>query len=160
MTTIVVDQEMGYMAADRQAVSNDGDVTIECPKLLQIEVPEGICLVASSGNEGPATIVEKWIAEGDWDEPLDPWESLDEEDAFTTLLLMPDCELWIIDKFCIPSRIYSRWYGTGTGGSFAWAILRAGCGIAKAMETAIDMDPNSGLGYDVVYLSDVNPSDD
>ena len=156
MTTIVVDQEMGYMAADRQAVSNDGDVIIECPKLLEIEVPEGTCLVASSGNEGPATIVEKWIAEGDWDNPLDPWQSLDTEDEFTTLLLMPDCELWVIDKFCIPYRVKSRWYGTGTGGPFAWAILEAGLGIDKAMTTAIKMDPNSGLGYDILYLHELN----
>ena len=160
MTTIVADQEMGYLAADRKAVSNDGEVNTLYPKIRQIEIDGEIHLVAYSGNEGPAQIFEEWYEFGDWDEPLDSMESLDEEEDFTAVILQPDGTLMLADKFMRPYLIHERWYAAGTGGVFAWAVLKAGCGIARAMETAIEMDPNSGLGYDVVYLSDVNPSDD
>ena len=59
---------------------------------------------------------------------------------------------WVADKFMRPYEIHSRWYATGTGGPFAWAVLMAGCGIEKAMETALKMDPNSGFGFDLEYL--------
>lgn len=156
MTTIVCDQEMGYMAADRQATSNDCEVAIECPKIRQIEMTDGIHLVASAGNESPATIFEDWYTSGDWDEPPDDFSSIDEEDSFTSIILTPNSEIWVADKFCKPCRIHSRWYAIGTGGPFAWAALVAGCGIERAMETAIKMDPHSGFDFDLVYLSDVN----
>ena len=45
--------------------------------------------------------------------------------------------------------IHHRWYAAGSGGVYAWAVLEAGCGIDKAMQTAIKMDPNSGFGYQI-----------
>ena len=59
MTTIVVDREMGYMAADRMASSNDCEVAIECPKIRTLELSDGTHLMASSGNESSATIFEE-----------------------------------------------------------------------------------------------------
>jgi len=79
---------------------------------------------------------------------------MEENDKFTTVILKPNCEIWVADHFYRPYRVHSRWYCTGTGGPFAWAILRAGCGIEKAMSTAIEMDPHSGFGYDIERLED------
>lgn len=142
------------MAADRQATSNECDVAIECPKIRRVEMDDGVHLVASAGNEAPATIFEDWYAQGDWDEPPDDMSSIEDEDSFTTLILTPKSEIWVADKFCKPVRIHSRWYAIGSGGAFAWAVLVAGCGIDKAMETAIKMDPHSGFGFDVVFLEE------
>lgn len=148
MTTIVVDGEMGYMAADRQASSNDGEVACLCPKIRRCDAG----LIACSGNEGPATIFEEWFEYGDWDSPLEPMETIDEDYDFTAVMLLPNCEIWLADKFMRPYEIHSRWYAAGSGGPFAWAVLEAGCGIEKAMSTAIKMDPNSGFGFDLEYL--------
>ncbi len=151
MTTIVVDAEMAYMAADRMATSNDGDVCCEYPKIRRCE--KG--LIASAGNEGPATIFEDWFENGEWDEPLEPMEQLEEYDSFTAVMLIDD-QIWVADKFMRPYPIHSRWYAAGTGGPFAWAVLMAGCGIEKAMKTAIKMDPNSGFGHDIEYLHEIS----
>ena len=165
MTTIVVDREMGYMAADRMATSNDNDVAIECPKIREIEQADGVHLMACAGNEGPAQVFEDWYTYGDWDEPLETMESTDYDEGFTAVILTPKSEIWLADKFMRPYQIFgglphgqkrSRWYCAGSGGAFAWAVLWAGCGIEKAMNAAIEMDPNSGYGFDVVFLKDVN----
>jgi len=156
VTTIVADQKAGYMAADRMATSNDGDVITEYPKIRQILIEGQFHLVACAGHEGPAQIFEDWYEFGAWDEPPEPMSHLDAADDFTAVILKPDCTLWLADKFMRPYRIHSRWYAAGSGGVFAWAVLVAGCGVNKAMETAIEMDPNSGLGFDVVYLMDIN----
>ncbi len=161
MTTIVVDREMGYMAADRMATSNDCEVAIECPKIRKIELPDGIHLMACSGMEGSAQLFENWYAYGDWDDTLQTMESAEEDDDFTAVILTPDYEIWIADKFMCPYQIYAglsngkkrkRWYCAGSGAPFAWGVLWAGCSIDNAMEVAIDMDPNSGFGYDIEYL--------
>lgn len=147
MTTIVVDQEMMYIAADRMATSNDGDVACEYPKIRR--TPHG--LIACAGNEGPSTIFEEWFEYGAWDEPLPTMEQIEDYDSFTAIMLLDD-GIWVADKFMRPYKIHSRWYAAGTGGPFAWAVLVAGCGIHKAMETAIKMDNNSGYGFDVEYF--------
>ena len=161
MTTIVVDREMGYMAADRMAASNDCEVAIECPKIRKIELADGIHLMACSGMESSAQIFENWYAHGDWDEQLTTMENTEDTDNFTAVILTPDCEIWLADKFLCPYQIYQdvgrgksrrRWYCTGTGGPFAWAVLWAGMGIERAMETAMEMDPSSGFGYDIEYI--------
>ena len=151
MTTIVVDSEIGYIAADRMATSNDGDVACEYPKIRR----GGDGLIACAGNEGPATIFEEWFLHDEWDEPLDSLGQLEEYDDFTAVILLNDGGIWVADKFMRPYQIHSRWYAAGSGGAFAWAVLMAGCGLEKAMETALKMDPNSGFGYDVEYLCEV-----
>jgi len=154
MTTIVVDSEKGFIAADRMAVSNDCEVSCECPKIRQVSFDDGTHLLASSGMESSAQVFEDWYgnADFDFDEPPEPLEDMEDVDKFTTIILKPNREIWVADHFYRPYRIHSRWYATGTGGPFAWAVLVAGCGIDKAMKTAIKMDPNSGFGYDIVHL--------
>ena len=152
MTTIVVDREMGYMAADRMASSNDCEVAIECPKVRVLELSDGIHLMASAGHEASAQIFEEWYESED-DELLDPLEDMEDVDKFTTVILTPHYEIWIADHMYRMYQVHSRWYAAGTGGPFAWAVLMAGCGIDKAMTTAIKMDPNSGFGYDVEHLA-------
>jgi len=158
MTTIVCDSKMGYMAADRCATSNDCEVACEYPKIRVIEKDDGVHFLATSGYEGSGQIFEEWYeyefkedGEFSFSEPL---EDMEENDKFTTVILKPNCEIWVADHFYRPYRVHSRWYCTGTGGPFAWAILRAGCGIEKAMSTAIEMDPHSGFGYDIERLED------
>lgn len=152
MTTIVADQRLGYLAADRQSTSNDGDVACECLKIRKVTLHDGVHLLASSGHEGPATIFETWYESGDWDEPPESMESLEGDDEFTTVILNARSEIWLVDKFMQPYRCYSRRYATGSGGPFAWAVLEADCEIGKAMEVALRMDPHSGFGFDVMYL--------
>ena len=83
MTTIVVDQRLSYMAADRMITSNDGEVSMACDtKIEQIEIGGDLYLVGMSGLEGPAEIFIDWFRDGDWDDPPDPI-AIDEEDAFT-----------------------------------------------------------------------------
>ena len=36
MTTIVVDKNVGFLAADRMATSNDCEIAIQCPKIKAI----------------------------------------------------------------------------------------------------------------------------
>jgi len=150
MTTIVVDREMGYMAADRMTTSNDGGVAAEGPKIVRFD--HG--LIAYAGHEGSGQLFQDWYIDGNWDEPLDTMENTEFEDDFTAVILTNDYDVWLADKFMCPWIWHSRWYGAGSGGALAWAVLKAGCGIEKAMETAIDMDPNSGYGYDIEYLED------
>ena len=152
VTTIVVDRKMGYMAADRMATSNDCEVACEYPKIRTLELSDGTHLMASSGHEASAQIFEEWH-ESESEEYLDPLEDMEDIDKFTTIILNPDCEIWVADHFYRMYKIHSRWYATGTGGPFAWAVLMAGCGIDKAMNTAIKMDPNSGFGYDIEHIN-------
>jgi hypothetical protein len=153
MTTIVVDRRMGYIAADKMATSNDSEVAIPCDKIREIQKDDGVHLLASSGHESAAAIFEEWYA-GDQDEPLEPLEDTEDIDKYTTTILKPDHTIWVADHFYCPYEVKNRWYCHGTGGPFAWAVLEAGCGIKKAMTTALKMDVNSGMGYDVFYLKD------
>lgn len=154
MTTIVADRTLGVMAADRQSTSNDCDVACVYQKIRVIELRDGIHLLASSGNEAPATLFEDWYEHGEIDEPLPTMEHLGDDDTFTTVILNPRRELWITDKFMRPYLWHGRRYATGTGGAFAWAILEAGCDVHVAMQTAIRMDPHSGFGYEIATLVD------
>ena len=154
MTTIVVDKAMGLMAADLQVTTNDGEVAIACDtKIERINIGGDQYLVGAAGMEGPAEHFLEWFREGDWDDPPSPWESLDDDDSFSILILGKD-GIHVVDKFMRMTPIYHRWYAVGSGGPFAWAVLEAGCGIDKAMQTAIRMDSNSGFGYQVRYLKD------
>ena len=153
MTTIVVDQAMGIMAGDRMVTTNDGEVAISCDtKIERVDIGGDIYLVGMAGMEGPAEHFLDWFRDGDWDTPPDAWESLDGEDSFTVLVLGPD-GIEVADKFMRLTPIHNRWYGIGSGGSIAWEVLVAGCGIDNAMKTAITMDPNTGFGYQVRHLS-------
>ena len=152
MTTIVVDQEMGYMAADFMVTSNDGEFAIPCEtKIEEVNIGGDQYLVGLAGLEGPGLYFLEWFENGDWDEPPEPIYDIDPEDDFSVLILGPEGIL-LADKFCRLSPIHSRWYGVGTGSVAAWAILEAGCGIQKAMETAVRLDPSSGFGFEVKFL--------
>jgi ATP-dependent protease HslVU (ClpYQ) peptidase subunit len=147
MTTIVVDRDMGLMAADRMVTSNDGDVAISCStKIEHIDIGGDIYLVGMAGMEGPAEHFLEWFRNGDWDEPPSPWDNL--EDDYTIVILGPN-GIQVADKYMRLYPIEHRWYGIGSGGGYAWAVLEAGCGVDKAMQTAIKMDPNSGFGYQI-----------
>ena len=152
MTTIVVDREMGYMAADFQVTSNDGEYAIPCgTKIVEVDIGGDQYLVGLAGLEGPGQIFLEWFQFGDWDEPSPSMEALDADDDFSAVILGPD-GLQLADKFMRLHSVEHRWYGAGTGGPIAWAILEAGCGIKKAMETAVRLDPNSGFGFEVKFL--------
>lgn len=143
---------MRYMAADLQVTTNDGEVAISCPtKIETIDIGGDHYLVGAAGMEGPAEHFLEWFREGDWDDPPTPWEGLDDDHDFTILILGPK-GLEVVDRYMRPIPIHHRWYGTGSGGTIAWAVLEAGCGIDKAMQTAIRMDPNSGFGYQVRHV--------
>lgn len=149
MTTIVVDQSMQYMAADRMVTTNDGEVAIACDtKIEEVDIGGDLYLVGMAGMEGPAEHFLEWFRSGEWDEPPEAWEQLHDEEAFTVVVLGPEGIL-VADKFMRLTPIHHRWYAIGSGGPYAWAVLEAGCGIDKAMQTAIKMDPNSGFGYQV-----------
>jgi hypothetical protein len=152
MTTIVVDRDMGYMAADLMVTANDGDIAISCDTKIEVlNIGGDHYLVGAAGMEGPAEHFLEWFREGDWDDPPSPWESLDDAEAFSIVILGPE-GIQVVDKFMRMTPIHNRWYAVGSGGGFAWAVLVAGCGIDKAMDTAIKMDPNSGFGYQVRHL--------
>jgi hypothetical protein len=143
---------MGHMAADRRVTSNDGEVIMTCPSKIElVDIGGDSYLVGLAGLEGPGHIFLDWFRHGDWDEPPEPLESLGEEDDFSVLILA-NHGMWVVDKFMRMDQVFSRWYGIGTGGVAAWAVLQAGCGIAKAMYTAISMDANSGGGFNVMRL--------
>jgi hypothetical protein len=151
MTTIVVDRDMGYMAADLMVTSNDGEVALSCDtKIESIDIGGDHYLVGAAGMEGPAEHYLEWFRDGDWDEPPEPWENLDESYGFSIVILGPE-GIQVVDQFMRATPIHNRWYAVGSGGPYAWAVLVAGCGIDKAMDTAISMDPNSGFGYQVRY---------
>jgi ATP-dependent protease HslVU (ClpYQ) peptidase subunit len=157
VTTIVADREQGYMAADRRVTSNDGEVIMSCPtKIELVEVGDEVWLAGLCGLEGPGFVFLDWLENGDWDEPLEPMTGLEEEDGFSVLILNPE-GLYVVDKFMRMTELFDRWYAVGTGGPFAWAVLKAGCGVEKAMDVAIEMDPHSGSGFDLVFLADVQP---
>lgn len=152
MTTIVVDRAMGYMAADFQVTTNDGEFSIPCEtKIFEVDIGGDRYLVGLAGLEGPGLIFLDWFENGDWDEPPEPLTSLDENDDFSVVILGPH-GIQIADKFMQLTDVEHRWYGAGSGGPTAWAILEAGCGIVKAMTTAVRLDPNSGFGFEVKYL--------
>ena len=149
MTTIVVDVELDLMAGDRMVTANDGDVCISChTKIEHVDIGGDQYLVGMAGMEGPAEHFLEWFRNGDWDSPPEAWEQLDDAESFTVLVLGPD-GVFIADKFMRLTPVHHRWYAIGSGGVYAWAVLEAGCGIDKAMQTAIKMDPNSGFGYQV-----------
>lgn len=154
MTTLVVDGERDIMAADRMVTTNDGEVAIACDtKIEEVDIGGDLYLVGMAGMEGPAEHFLEWFRDGDWDEPPSAWEGLSEDDDFSVVVLGPD-GIFVADKFMRLAPIHHRWYAIGTGGPYAWAILEAGCGIDKAMATAIRMDPNSGFGYQVRHRED------
>lgn len=153
MTTVVVDKALGLMAADRMVTTNDGDIAIACDtKIEEVRIGGDLYLVGMAGMEGPAEHFLEWFRSGDWDDPPSPWESLDDSEAFSIIVLGPE-GIQVADKFMRLTTIHHRWYGIGSGGGHAWAVLEAGLGVDKAMEVAIRMDPHSGFGYQVRYLS-------
>lgn len=152
MTTIVADREMGYMAADFMVTSNDGEYSIKCEsKIVEVDVGGDLYLVGLAGLEGPGLLFLDWFENGDWDEPPDPIYDIAEEDDFSVLVLGPE-GLEIADKFMRLEPVLNRWYGIGTGGPVAWAILESGAGRMPAMSTAVRLDGGSGFGFEVKYL--------
>ena len=152
MTTIVADQEMGYIASDFQCTSNDGEFAIPMrSKIEEVDVGGDKYLVGLAGLEGPGFLFMEWFRTSQWDEPCEPIYDVWEEDDFSGIILGPD-GMWVTDRFMQLIPVDNRWYGVGTGSAATWAILEAGCGIKKAMATAIRLDSNSGFGFEVKYL--------
>ena len=140
------------MAADFMVTTNDGEMSIRCDtKIEEIDIGGDKYLVGLAGLEGPGFLFLEWFTNGDWDEPPEPIYDIAEEDSFSVLILGPE-GLQVVDKFMRLTPVHHRWYGVGSGSAAAWAILEAGCGISKAMETAVRLDPNSGFGYEVKFL--------
>ncbi len=153
MTTIVVDQKLGFMAADKMITTNDGEFAIPCDtKIERVKIGGDQYLIGLAGLESSGQYFMNWFEGGDWDEPPDPLTDILEDDNFSVIVLGPD-GIECADKFCLLTPIQYRWYAAGTGGPIAWAVLEAGCDIHKAMETATRLDPNSGFGYEVKYLN-------
>ena len=152
MTTIVADRAMGYIAGDFQCTSNDGEFAFDMgTKIEEVEIGGDEYLIGLAGLEGPGFIFLEWFRNGSWDEPCEPIYDIADGDDFSAIVLGPD-GMFVVDKFMQLVPVKNRWYGVGSGSTIAWAILEAGCGISKAMETAIKLDPNSGFGYEVKYL--------
>jgi hypothetical protein len=152
MTTIVVDQVMGYMASDFCVTSNDGEFTHKMrSKIEEVDIGGDRYLLGASGLEGPGLIFLDWFKSGDWDEPLEPMLGLEEADDFTVVGLSKG-GLFVVDKFMRMVPWDNRWYGTGSGAAAAWAILEAGVGVVRAMQTALRLDGSSGFGFEVKYL--------
>lgn len=159
MTTIVADKQMGYMMGDRRVTSNDGEIIMTCPtKIQRVEIGGDQYLVGLAGLEGPGLIFLDWFEHGDWDEPPEPLVSLEDTDDFSVLILGTG-RMWIVGKFMRMDEVFARWYGIGSGGVQAWAVLEAGCGRKKAMETAIRMDASSGGGYTTAFLDGTDEID-
>ena len=156
MTTIVVDSHVGFMAADRRQISNGVEAVMEMNKIKQIDLEDGIHLVGCSGSEGPGEIFLDWYENGESDECLDPIDLDTDEEDYEAVILTPTGDILVCDRFMNPYKIEGRFYCSGSGAPFAWGVLQAGCGIEKAMGAAIALDANSGGGYDIVYLSEVN----
>lgn len=157
MTTIAVDSKVGIMAADRRQVSNGTEVIMEMDsKIRQIELSDGVYLIACSGHEGPSEIFLSWYEYGDEYESPSPIDLDTDDEDFEAVILTPKGDILVADRFMTPYKMGKRFYGSGTGGPYAWAILQAGCGMERAMETAVSMDPFSGNGIDYVRLDEVN----
>ena len=153
MTTIVVDRKVGFIAADRRFTSNDCDVIMDDgDKIRKVKVYGHTHYLASCGYESTSLIAEDWYENGDPNERPDPIDT-DEDTAFTTVILTHDSRILLLDRYLRPYEIHHRFYAVGSGGPFAWAVLEAGCGIEKAMRTAIKMDGGSGAPFEVAYLS-------
>ena len=116
MTTIIVDSRVGVMGADRRQVSNDSDIVMQgACKINKIELDDGIHLVACSGHESPAAIFLEWYEWGDDDKPLDALElNEDEDEGFEGVVLTPQADILIADRFMVPYKIPDRFYGSGT----------------------------------------------
>ena len=152
MTTIVADQDMGWMAADFMVTANDGEVPYACEtKIEEVWIGGDLYLVGAAGLEGPAMYFMEWLETGEWDEPPEPIYDIGPDDDFSVLVLGAE-GMWVVDKFCRLSPVHHRWYAIGSGGAYAWSILEAGCGVEKAVSTAVRMDPNSGFGFEVKRL--------
>jgi ATP-dependent protease HslVU (ClpYQ) peptidase subunit len=152
MTTILADQDMGLMAADFMVTSNDGEVQVACnTKIEEIYIGGDLYLVGAAGLEGPSMYFLEWFEHGSWDEPPEPIYDVDLEDDFSILVLGPD-GIFVADKFCRLSPVHHRWYAVGSGGTHAWSVLEAGCGVEKAMQAACKMDPYTGFGFEVKRL--------
>jgi ATP-dependent protease HslVU (ClpYQ) peptidase subunit len=159
MTTIIADREMGYMSGDRRVTSNDGEVIMTCPtKVYRVDIGGDQYLVGLAGLEGPGLIFLDWFEYGDWDEPPEPMSDLSEEDDFSALILS-ERGMWTVGKFMRMDEVFDRWYAIGSGGVAAWAVLMAGCGHRKAMETAIRMDSSSGGGFTTLFLDGTDEID-
>lgn len=151
MTTIAIDASQGAMGSDLMATSNEHEVRISCPKIRRFTGARFSGLMASAGSEGPALVAEDWLA-SDEEEAPEPL-SLDDSDDFTTVILTDGArEIWVVDKWMRPYRIFENYYAAGSGGGFAWAVLLAGLPIERALEVAIEMDPGSGMGIEVQYV--------
>lgn len=153
MTTIIVDQELGFMAADKMVTANEAEFAIPCDtKIQRVKVGADKYLVGLAGLESSGQYFLNWFERDEWDWPPEPLSEIEDADTFSVIVLGPR-GIEIADKFCLLTPIQYRWYAVGTGGPIAWAILEAGCDIHKAMETALRMDPSSGFGYEVKYLN-------
>ena len=151
MTTILIDSKVGFIAADRRHTDNEYTTILSgAVKIKTARIGGHTHYMASSGHESTGAIMEDWYAHGEWDaDPMD----IDEGFESTTLVLTHDGRILEIDRYLRPQEIPHRFAATGSGGLIARSVLEAGCGVLKAMRTAIKLDNGSGYPFDVFYLS-------
>ncbi len=139
MTTVAWDGRM--MAADKLA--NYGNTPNECTKILKTK--EGL-LIGASGDLDNTLPFKQWVLDG-----RDPDKKPTLYDAFSGMVIELNGSITYYTHRLVASTISMKHWVLGSGGDYALGAMAAGKSAKEAVEIAIRLDVNSGIGVDVLF---------
>jgi len=120
-----------------------------CRKIYRMtKGPNKGTLVGTTGAAGPCFIFMEWYEQHSkhaFEDMMDDNQILhvEEEDDFWCILLTPDKEILIVDRFFCPEEIPVPYYAVGSGGNIALGAMDAGATAREAVEIACRRDTYS-----------------
>lgn len=144
MTVVVWDGNM--LAADRMAVSGGTKYAVQ--KIFRL--PDG-SLVGVSGCLPRATAVVEWLKNGAV--PSDYPQGGGDAEWVTVLHIRVDGSAVRYEHIGHPIPLLTTPHAIGSGRDYALgAMLASGCGAARAVEIAIELSADCGMGIDSLTL--------
>lgn len=146
MTTIVANRRC--MAADRQ-VTEDG-ISYNCVK---IQVIDGK-IVGTAGDVHRTNKFLQWIRQG---QPKDATSVMDGEDPNFAALVLDKTGIYRYADLTEPDKITDKFAAIGSGGPAAKSVMTSPLNYtpARAVYHAMKVDPFTGGGVDVLFVSDL-----
>ena len=142
------------MAADQQMTASDGQRLFH-KKVRRARYDGSDVLMATCGDAEASVAFYLWLEEQEkWRSGLPPeGEHKDihypSKADFHALVMFSNGDVLWFGPTGYPVEIRERWHGIGSGSSYALGALHAGADIKKALQIAIKMDSQSGLGVQV-----------
>jgi ATP-dependent protease HslVU (ClpYQ) peptidase subunit len=141
---------MSTLAWDGRCLAADQQITIGGTPVAGTKIFRGTdFLIGGCGDIQEVLLFVEWYESGQ----LKTDKPMLTRDSFTGYVVDENKVLWRFDHLLVPYKITRPFWAAGSGADYAMGAMAAGQSARRAVEIAIDLDINSGMGVQWMFLN-------